>query len=81
MLINRNSVTAAQLTAIFKHQPESLVLNKTNFAKLQLGWLLNRLPQLKCLSLQRCNWSGVSALNTYSCPVLTTLDLSYVSGM
>lgn len=69
------------LIGIVRRQPESLKLDWTNISKTQLSWLINRLPQLRTLSLQGCNWAGISSLRTCCCPPLTTLDLSYVSGL
>ncbi|XP_058808657.1 jmjC domain-containing histone demethylation protein 1-like [Phymastichus coffea] len=78
--LSNNLLTAAHLSGITHRQPETLILDWTNVAKKQLAWLLSRLPQLRNLSLKRCHWAGVCALNTYACPTLTSLDLSYVVG-
>lgn len=72
---------AAHFTGIARRQPESLCLNWTNVTKRQLVWLLERLPQLRVLSLHGCTWSGVCALKTCACPPLVSLDLSHVSGL
>lgn len=69
------------LTAIVRRQPKTLILDWSNVSKTQLSWLLNRLPQLRTLSLQGCGWTGISALHTCCCPPLIKLNLSYVSGL
>jgi F-box/leucine-rich repeat protein 10/11 len=78
--LSHSILSAGHLSGIIQRQPETLVLDWTNIVKRQLAWLLSRLPQLRNLSLKGCNWTGVCALNTYSCPALVTLDLSFVSG-
>lgn len=78
--VTNRTLTAAHLTGITSRQPETLILDWTMFAKVQLNWLLGRMTQLRHLSLRGCSWSGVSALNTYSCPVLISLNLSAVTG-
>ena len=63
-------------------QPVRLVLDWTNLVKLQLSWLLPRLPQTKSLSLAGLEFNlTVSALATCNCPVLQELDLSYVANL
>lgn len=74
-------LTTSHLTGIIRRQPENLLLDWTKVTKAQLAWLLNRLPQLRRLSLQGCTWAGICALRTCCCPPLITLDLSYVSGL
>jgi len=80
-LSNRHTLTAQHLAGITRRQPEQLVLDWTGVAKRQLAWLVARLPQLRELSLQGCSWAGVSALRTCVCPPLSSLDLSFVSGL
>ena len=77
--MSNNLLTAAHLSAIVQHQPETLILDWTNIAKKQLNWVLARISPLKHLSLKGCNWKGVCALNSYSCPALTSLDLDFVA--
>ncbi|KAM0725100.1 JmjC domain-containing histone demethylation protein 1 [Formica fusca] len=73
------NLRSIHLTAIIRRQPESLSLDWTKINKMQLAWLLSRLPQLRTLSLQGCTWSGIRALKSCSCPPLETLNLSYVT--
>ncbi|CAL1689146.1 unnamed protein product [Lasius platythorax] len=75
------NLRSVHLTAIIRRQPESLSLDWTNINKMQLAWLLSRLPQLRMLSLQGCTWAGVRALKSCSCPPLETLNLSYVTSL
>lgn len=75
------SLKAAHYHAIARRQPESLSLDWTNISKPHLSWLLNRLPQLRTLSLQGCAWNDVRALKSCSCPPLETLNLSYVTSL
>ncbi|XP_046416749.1 jmjC domain-containing histone demethylation protein 1-like [Neodiprion fabricii] len=81
MDVSHAHLTAAHLTGIARRQPENLNLNWTNVTKRQLAWLLDRLPQLRVLSLQGCTWSGICALKTCTCPPLVSLDLGHVSGL
>ncbi|KAK6640685.1 hypothetical protein RUM44_012382 [Polyplax serrata] len=81
MDLSHKRLTASHLAGIARRQPETLILDWTNIAKKQLGWLIGRLPQLRELSIQGCSWAGVSALRTCVCPPLHSLDLSFVSGM
>lgn len=74
-------LTAACLAGIVRRQPETLVLDWTGIAKRQLAWLVARLPQMRELSLQGCSWTGTAALRTCTCPPLTSLDLSFVTGL
>ncbi|XP_011645810.1 jmjC domain-containing histone demethylation protein 1-like, partial [Pogonomyrmex barbatus] len=75
------SLRSLHLTAIIRRQPESLLLDWTNVNKMQLAWLLSRLPQLRALSLQGCTWAGVRALKSCSCPPLEKLNLNYVTSL
>lgn len=75
------NLRSIHLTAIVRRQPESLLLDWTNVNKIQLAWLLSRLPQLRMLSLQGCTWAGVRALKSCSCPPLETLNLNYVTSL
>jgi F-box/leucine-rich repeat protein 10/11 len=62
-------------------QPKVLILDWCKISKEQLSWLLVRLPQSKALSLQGCPWSTVSCLRSCVCPMLTSLNLSFVPTM
>ncbi|XP_001606028.1 jmjC domain-containing histone demethylation protein 1 [Nasonia vitripennis] len=79
--VSHSVLSAGHLSGIAQRQPETLLLDWTNIAKRQLAWLLIRLTKLQNLSLKGCNWAGVYALNTSACPLLTTLDLSFVAGL
>lgn len=59
-------------------QPRVLILDWCKVTKEQLSWLLVRLPQSKALSLQGCPWPTVSCLRSCVCPMLTSLNLSFV---
>lgn len=76
-------LTATCLNGVFKRQPTVLLMNWTAIAKRQLEWLIPKLTRLRVLSLQGCSWSGVTALRSSPSvpPCLTSLDLSYVTGM
>lgn len=76
-------LTATCLNGVFKRQPVVLLMNWTAIAKRQLEWLIPKLTRLRVLSLQGCSWSGVTALRSSPSvpPCLTSLDLSYVTGM
>lgn len=75
------NLRSLHLTIIIRRQPEYLSLDWTNINKMQLAWLLSRLPQLRTLSLQGCTWAGVRALKSCSCPPLEKLNLSYVTSL
>lgn len=62
-------------------QPKVLILDWCKVSKEQLSWLLTRLPQSKALSLQGCPWPTVSCLRSCVCPMLTSLNLSFVPTM
>lgn len=74
------NLRSLHLTVIIRRQPEYLSLDWTNINKMQLAWLLSRLPQLRTLSLQGCSWASVRALKSCSCPPLEKLNLSYVTS-
>nr|CAD7457090.1 unnamed protein product [Timema tahoe] len=81
MDVSHKQLTVASLIGIVRRQPKLLILDWAQVSKRQLEWLLGRLPQLKKLSLHGCPWENVSALKTCLCPPLTSLDLSFVSGL
>lgn len=66
---------------VMVRQPKVLILDWCKITKEQLSWLLVRLPQSKALSLQGCPWSTVSCLRSCVCPMLTSLNLSFVPTM
>lgn len=67
------------LIGIVKRQPQTLILKSSKLTHKQLAWLLARIPQLKNLSLSSCSWAVVSALGFAICPLLHSLDISWVS--
>ncbi|CAG2053644.1 unnamed protein product [Timema podura] len=81
MDVSHKQLTVSSLIGIVRRQPKLLILDWAQVSKRQLEWLLGRLPQLKKLSLHGCPWGDVSALKTCLCPPLTSLDLSFVSGL
>ena len=81
MSVAARTLTANHLSAIARRQPEALILDWTNVGKRQLGWLIIRLPQLRELSLQGINIASVLSLRTCMCPPLSSLDLSFVTGL
>lgn len=75
------NIKSVHLTAIVRRQPEKLILDWSDINKMQLAWLLSRLPQLRNLSLEGCSWASIRALRSCSCPPLLTLNLSYVISL
>lgn len=67
------------LIGIVKRQPATLILKSSKLTHKQLAWLLARIPQLKKLSLSSCSWAVVSALGFEICPLLHSLDISWVT--
>jgi len=56
-------------------------LSQTNVSYKQLKWIAERSPNLRKLILVRSSWSAVGALTSASCPHLTSLDISWTSGI
>ena len=81
MSFSNTHLTQTHLIAIVKRQPRRLDLSWTNVSYRKLDWLLARLPHLKQLDVTGCSWAGVCALCSPSCPLLNTLNLSWVSGL
>ena len=71
----------SHLIAIVKRQPITLDLSWTNISHRKLDWLITRLPHLRHLDLSGCSWAAVCALCSPSCPLLHSLNLSWVSGL
>ncbi|XP_063396735.1 lysine-specific demethylase 2A-like isoform X2 [Mytilus trossulus] len=67
------------LIGIVKRQPSTLILKSSKLTHKQLAWLLARIPQLKTLSLSSCSWAVVSALGFAVCPLLYSLDISWIT--
>ncbi|KAJ8888135.1 hypothetical protein PR048_007622 [Dryococelus australis] len=81
MDLSHKTITALHLAGIVRRQPDTLILDWSSMTNRQLSWLGGRLPQLRELSLQGCLCSSVSALKTCTCPPLSSLDLSFISGL
>ena len=69
------------LIGLVRRQPQHLDLSHTNISRAQLSWLVARLPQLQYLSLAGNAWHAVAALCCSACPLLTSLNLNWVSGL
>ncbi|KAG8200194.1 hypothetical protein JTE90_024977 [Oedothorax gibbosus] len=81
MDLTRRKITAGALVGIVRRQPITLNLSWTNLSRRQLTWLISRLPQMKELILSGCSSASVAALCTCNCPLLRSLDLSWVEGL
>lgn len=79
--LSEERIVQAHLIGIVKRQPRTLNLNSVVMTQHQLLWLSARLPQLKYLSLVSCSWATVSALCFSTCPLLHTLDLSWMLNL
>ena len=79
--LNRQKIRKDHLIGLVRRQPKQLDLSWTNISKRQLAWLMERLPQLKHLSLLGNSWASACALCMSSCPLLRSLDLSWVVGV
>ncbi|XP_050442389.1 jmjC domain-containing histone demethylation protein 1 isoform X2 [Adelges cooleyi] len=78
MDLTETVVTSKLIKYVMVRQPKVLILDWCKITKEQLLWLLVRLPQSKALSLQGCSLSIVSCLRSCMCPMLTSLNLSFV---
>ena len=75
-------ISSHSLAVVARLQPDSLYLDQTGTTRQQLSWLLPKLPATRLLSLASLDFSlTVSALASPSCPSLTSLDLSHVTGL
>lgn len=81
MDLTRRKITAGALVGIVRRQPVTLNLSWTNLSRRQLTWLIARLPQMKELILSGCSSASVAAMCTCNCPLLRSLDLSWVEGL
>jgi len=89
--LSHQSISQFSLSGIIRRQPQSLLLDWSSLTQQQYGWLIDRLPNLRQLSLQGCSAAVLSALKlpavspaALSRPALlqlTVLDLSWVSGI
>lgn len=75
------TIKKQHLCAIVRRQPAVLVLSSVVMTPKQLGWLLNRLPQLRELNLSHMSWPTISALCSSSCPLVQSLDLSWATEL
>lgn len=73
-------VTPDVLISIVKRQPKHLDLSWTRVSFPQMEWLLPRIPQLQTLNMAGCSASTISALCSSNCPLLKSLDISWVDA-
>ncbi|XP_019876695.2 jmjC domain-containing histone demethylation protein 1 isoform X2 [Aethina tumida] len=76
---NRKHISSDILKGVVKRQPEVLRLDWCHINKFQLPWLIQRLNHLKELVLIGVNVKSAISLKSNYCPVLETLDLSFIS--
>lgn len=79
--LTRKPINSDVLKGIVRRQPLHLNLSWTKTSKSQLSWLLARLPQLESLSLSGCPPSTTSALCSCNCPLIKSIDLSWVNSI
>lgn len=80
--LTNHNLSANSLQLIVRNPVASLNLTGTNINKQQLSWILQRLTQLKHLSLANLDWTtAVSALIVAPTTCLTCLNLSGVSNL
>ncbi|CAH0549530.1 unnamed protein product [Brassicogethes aeneus] len=79
MEFSRRHISSDILKGIVKRQPGVLRVDWCNINKFQLPWLIQRLHHLKELSLVGINIKTAISLKSNSCPLLQTLDLSFIS--
>lgn len=65
--------------AVVRRQPENLRLDWSHINKYQLPWLVQRLTNLRTLSLVSVHVKSAVSLRTCQCAQLATLDLSFIS--
>ncbi|ELT93702.1 hypothetical protein CAPTEDRAFT_226024 [Capitella teleta] len=78
--LERRRIRKTHLLGIVVRQPKKLNLNWTNINRQQMEWLMPRLPHLQELQLSGNAWGSVSALCSFICPLLTSVDLSWLQG-
>ena len=81
MELKETALKHHHMRGIIRRQPKTLDLTGSNVSHEQLGWLTARLPHLKHLILVRNSWAAVSSLCSSSCPLLYSIDLSWVSSV
>ncbi|VVC24414.1 Zinc finger, PHD-type,Leucine-rich repeat, cysteine-containing subtype,JmjC domain,Leucine-rich [Cinara cedri] len=74
-------ITSDILWYVVKRQPKVLILDWCNITKHLMEWLMTRLQLIKALSLVGCTFPPVMYLRSCIGPVLTSLNLSFVSNM
>ncbi|CAH1118335.1 unnamed protein product [Phaedon cochleariae] len=79
MVFSRKHISSDILKGIVRRQPEVLNLDWCHLNKFQLPWLIQRLNQLKELSLVSVNVKTAISLRTNHSAVLQVLDLSFIS--
>ncbi|XP_033627389.1 lysine-specific demethylase 2B-like isoform X1 [Asterias rubens] len=66
------------MVGVVRRQPVCVDLSGCNITKLQLAWLIVRIPALRELYLARTPLQAVAALCSANCPQLLVLDLQWV---
>lgn len=79
MSFEHKHISSDILKGIVRRQPEILNLDWCHINKFQLPWLIQRLGQLKELSLVSVNVKTAISLRTNHSAVLQLLDLSFIS--
>jgi len=75
-------ISANIITMAVNVKPETIILDNTNVKNQQLSWMLPKIPSLRNISLAGLEFgSQVCFLSSVSTPLLTELNLSYVSGL
>ncbi|GJQ78058.1 hypothetical protein Trydic_g2401 [Trypoxylus dichotomus] len=80
MDFTQKHISSEHLKGIVRRQPEILILDWCHINKYQLPWLIQRLTNLRELSLVSVNAKSVIALRSCYCAHLQTLDVSFVSN-
>lgn len=79
MDFTQKRISSEILKGIVRRQPEQLKLDWSQINKYQLPWLIQRLTNLRDLSLISVNVKSAIALRSCQCAHLTSLDLSFIS--
>lgn len=80
MDFTQKHISSEHLKGIVRRQPEILILDWCHINKYQLPWLIQRLTNLRELSLISVNAKSVIALRSCYCAHLQTLNVSFVSN-
>jgi len=78
--LSEKKVTKNILQSVVRKAPVRLDLSRSNVSYNQLLWLIQRSPALREMYLAEASWASIAALNTASCPPLSSLDVSWSSG-